>query len=433
MKSELRLPSANPVSDVTPSTKRTREQWCACALALALALAALVPPAQAQTFSVLARFPNQTSGDNASALLFVNGNLIGTTPDGGSSRLGNIFEINSQHQESTLYTFKQSRDGRIPTSGSLIQDQEGNLYGTTQGGGGYTCIGIYTVGCGTVFKLSPTGQETILHRFSGGTDGAVPIAGLVADAAGNLYGTTQVGGSPCVYLEGCGTVYKISSTGTETVLYRFTGGTDGSVPSYGSLVIDAEGNLYGTTEQGGDLTCFFGRGCGVVFKVDPSGNETVLYSFTGGKDGGSPHAGVVRDSQGNLYGTTLSGGYLPCGNGGCGTVFKMDSSANETVLYSFKTSDNPSSGVVLDPEGNLYGTTSLGGDTGQGSVYEVTSQGAYILLHSFSNPPAFSDGLSPTVGLVRDPAGNLYGTTSGGGGGGCGYGEGCGVVFKITP
>ena len=111
----------------------------------------------------------------------------------------------------------------------------------------------------------------------------------------------------------------------------------------------------------------------------------------------------------------------------------MDSSANETVLYSFKTSDNPSSGVVLDPEGNLYGTTSLGGDTGQGSVYEVTSQGAYILLHSFSNPPAFSDGLSPTVGLVRDPAGNLYGTTSGGGGGGCGYGDGCGVVFKIAP
>ncbi|HEY3974911.1 MAG TPA: choice-of-anchor tandem repeat GloVer-containing protein [Candidatus Sulfotelmatobacter sp.] len=397
----------------------------------------LAAPASAQTFKILLRFPNQPGGGNPSALLDVNGNLYGTTQIGGPSKLGNIFELTSQGNESTLYSFTNTTpDGRTPTIGPLIQDAAGNFYGTTQNGGDYNCFVFFVRGCGTVFKLSPTGQETILHSFSGGADGAQPLAGLAADAAGNLYGTTYQGGTGCS--GGCGTVYKVTPTGVESVLYSFTGGADGSLPYSVVPVTDAEGNLYGTTLKSGDLSCGRGEGCGTVFKVDPSGYETVLYSFTDGADGAFPDAGLARDSQGNLYGTTSAGGNLNCdpGHTGCGTVFKVNPSGSLTVLYNFAYVDTgygPISTLVLDPAGNLYGTTLYGGAAQWGGVFKVSSHGVYSLLHSFNTGNEFIDGIWPMAGLTRDSAGNLFGTTSAGGKGSCANYYGCGVVFELTP
>jgi uncharacterized repeat protein (TIGR03803 family) len=194
------------------------------------------------------------------------------------------------------------------------------------------------------------------------------------------------------------------------------------------LVLDPAGNLYGTTVGGGDLTCGgHGGGCGVVFKVDPTGKETVLHAFTGGTDGGSPSSGLVRDSNGNLYGTATFGGNCRA----CGLVFKVDPTGNETVLYDFTEEEvQPAlsaSSLLLDPTGNLYGTTLYGGSLSDGTVFEVSSRGVYTMLHSFD----ISDGVFPVAGLVRDNAGNLYGTTTQGGIYSCNLG--CGVVFKITP
>lgn len=223
-------------------------------------------------------------------------------------------------------------------------------------------------------------------------------------------------------------MYKITPSGTETVLYYFTGGADGSNPSYVDLVIDPAGNLYGTTGGGGELSCGSqSSGCGVVFKIDSTGKETVLHAFTGGTDGSGPRTGVVRDSNGNLYGTVTSGGN--CRN--CGLVFKIDPTGNETVLHYFTEAEvGPAlsaSSLLLDPAGNLDGTTLYGASLSLGTVFEVSSQGVYTMLHSFDD----TDGEFPVAGLVRDSAGNLYGTTSGGGSFSCSLG--CGVVFKITP
>jgi uncharacterized repeat protein (TIGR03803 family) len=239
--------------------------------------------------------------------------------------------------------------GRPPREG-LAGDGLGNLYGTTAEGGSGTkaCPGVsiqgQTIslgGCGVVFKLDRSGNETVLYNFTGGTDGAFPSAGLVLDLAGNLYGTTWVGGdltaSACPgssftgYPPGCGVVFKLDPTGKETVLYRFTGGADGSQPAAG-LVWDRAGNLYGTTQGGGSTSGLCGpgppteSGCGVVFKLDPTGKETVLYTFTGGADGAQPTARLVWDRAGNLYGTTRQGGITTgvCAPTGCGVVFKLE-------------------------------------------------------------------------------------------------------------
>src|SRR5271157_830687 len=229
------------------------------------------------------------------------------------------------YTESVLHSFPGSPDGANPYAG-LVRDAQGNLYGTTVNGGAQAK--------GTVFKVDATGNETVLYSFTGaGGDGASPTGLLVRDAQGNLYGTTVFGGA-----SGKGTVFKVDATGNETVLYSVTGaGGDGANPEAG-VVQDAQGNLYGTTAYGGAGNCSNGSfyGCGAVFKVDTTGNETVLYSFTGtGGDGAEP-AGLVRDGQGNLYGTTSAGGDLACrAPAGCGTVFKVDTTGNETVLYSF--------------------------------------------------------------------------------------------------
>ncbi len=404
----------------------TRRSACAMLLASLFALT-LALPAQAQSFQTLYEFPLRKTGNTPSGLMGVNGNFYGTTAFGGMSNEGTVFELTSQGKLISLYSFNRA-DGRNPTMGPLIRDRAGNLYGTTQNGGDMHCVAFTNAsGCGTVFKLSAGGKETILHSFSGGPDGSYPLAGLVADAAGNLYGTTEIGGIGCNG-QGCGTVYKITPSGTETVLYSFTGGADGSNPGYVDLVIDSAGNLYGTAGGGGNLTCgAHTTGCGVVFKIDPTGKETVLYAFTGGTAGSGPDTGVVRDSNGNLYGTATAGGN--CRD--CGLVFKIDPAGNETVLHYFTEEEiGPAlsaSSLLLDPAGNLYGTTLYGASSQVGTVFEVSSEGVYTMLHSFD----YTDGAYPVAGLIRDNAGNLYGTTTQGGNYSCSMG--CGVIFKITP
>jgi uncharacterized repeat protein (TIGR03803 family) len=240
----------------------------------------------------------------------------------------------------------------------LILDGQGNLYGTTDVGGDLACEGGH--GCGTVFKVDSTGHETVLYRFTGtGGDGVMPSGGLVRDAQGNLYGTTEFGGS-----SGYGTVFKVDIAGVETVLHSFNF-TDGSDP-WDGLISDGQGNLYGTTRLGS------GKGPdglnGVVFKLNKVGKERVLHRFGRFKAGYGPTAGVVRDAQGNLYGTTEAGG-----NWNCGTVFKIDKTGKETLLYVFTGGSDgasPYSGLAQDAQGNLYGTTSGSFGTG-GTVFKI--------------------------------------------------------------
>jgi uncharacterized repeat protein (TIGR03803 family) len=208
-----------------------------------------------------------------------------------------------------------------------------------------------------VYKVDTAGHSTVLHNFTNGADGGIAYGGVIRDWKGNLYGTTNQGGA-----SNAGVVFKIDTSGNETVLYTFTGGSDGGYP-LGGVILDSKGNLYGTTNGGG------ASGAGVVFKIDTSGNETVLYSFTGGSDGGFPLAGVILDSKGNLYGTTNGGGAS-----GAGVVFKVDTSGNETVLYSFTggtDGGNPYVGVIRDWDGNLYGTADTGGASNAGVVFEI--------------------------------------------------------------
>jgi len=306
-----------------------------------------------------------------------------------------------------LYSFTGGGDGAYPFA-PLVLDAAGNLYGTTEYGGSYQY--------GAVFKLDSSGTETVLYSFnvSGTGDGELPFAGLVLDVAGNLYGTTQFGGT-----FGSGTVFKVDSSGNETVLYSFTGGADGANPRAG-LVRDARGNLYGTTYRGGSGSCVVG--CGVVFKLDVRRKETVLYTFTGGVDGANP-SGVIQDKAGNLYGTTSNEAST-----GYGTVFKLNKSGKETVLHQFTggvDGAQPYAPLVLDAAGNLYGTTQYGG-AAYGTVFKLNKSGKETVLHQFTGG---ADGAQPYAPLVLDAAGNLYGTTYFGGGASIG---GYGTVFKVN-
>jgi uncharacterized repeat protein (TIGR03803 family) len=319
-------------------------------------------------------------------------------------------------------------NGANPYAG-LIRDAKGNLYGTTLGGSKGTCNYFQTRGCGTVFSLSKSGRETVLYRFTGGSDGGAPYGGVIRDDKGNLYGTTFYGGKlSCEQGQGCGTVFKLSKTGKETVLYAFKGGADGANP-YAGVTRDANGNLFGTTWIGGDVSCDSAAGCGTVFKLSRTGDETVVYSFKGAPDGAYPYAGLIRDEKGNLYGTTKGGGSAECKNG-CGTVFRVSRTGKETPLYSFKGEADglyPSGGVIRDADGNLYGTTTGDGLPNVGTVFRISPAGEETVLYSFDS----GGGAFPFAGVIRDAKGNLYGTTNGGGVyEGCG-GGGCGVVFKL--
>lgn len=290
----------------------------------------------------------------------------------------------------------------------------------------------------------------VLITFQEGLSGGEPSAGLTRDRAGNLYGTTVYGGDQNCFTgfdTGCGVVFKIDPSGNESVVYAFPppGGTDGRYPE-GRVIVDRAGNLYGTTSGGGNTSCGGGDGCGTVFKIDKSGNESVLYRFNGGTDGEFPDAGVVRDSAGELYGTTYHGGGRGCHDvfgRGCGIVFKVSLGGTEAVLHRFKGRDGaiPVADLLLDRAGNLYGTTEYGGTgscndgfhTGCGAVFEIPKNGKLVVLSNFSG--GAQDGAAPRAGLLRDSAGNLYGTAYYGGDVRCKYRPvpGCGVVFKIGP
>jgi uncharacterized repeat protein (TIGR03803 family) len=292
-------------------------------------------------------------------------NLYGTTSQGspGPYYGGTVFEIAPGGTETVLYAFTEWNDGGGPTG--LIQDSAGNLFGATTEGGNYDC----TNGCGLVFKVAPDGTETVLYSFTGEPDGATPKAGLIRDKAGNLYGTTEYGGgdgSGCGNgsFFGCGTVFKLAPDGTETVLYAFRGGDrDGSLPEAG-LIRDKTGNLYGTTANGGGTSCYQGDGCGTVFKLAPDGTETVLYAFAGGSDGATPETALIRDKAGGLYGTTTYGGTGSFENG-YGVVFQLAADGTETVLYAFgrhkRDGEGPEAGLMKGEDGELYGTASYGG------------------------------------------------------------------------
>jgi uncharacterized repeat protein (TIGR03803 family) len=323
-----------------------------------------------------------------------------------------------------LYSFAGGSDGANPY-GTLIKDSQNNLYGTTVSGGDVNCR-LY--GCGTVFRLSSLGTKTTLVNFQGTPDGAGPSGGVIR-AGGVLYGTTAEGGP---YHNDAGTIFKVSASG-ESLLYSFQGGSDGADP-WSTLVRDSAGNLYGTTTVGGNFANNYcaQNGCGTVFKIDATGYHTVLHTFSG-PDGATPLEGLVRDAAGNLYGTTGAGGSSGC-DVGCGVIYKIDPAGNETILHEFLgyTADGagPNSNLIIDQSGNLYGTASGGGAFGAGIIYELSSTGVYTILHSFNGK---SGGANPQTGVIRDGKGNLYGTTYEGGKINCNpYTNGCGVVYKLS-
>jgi uncharacterized repeat protein (TIGR03803 family) len=349
-------------------------------------------------FSLLYSFAGG-HGDGASPyhclIQAADGDFYGTTLDGGAGN-GTIFESTPSGTETLFYSFAS-----MPWA-CLIQAADGNFYGTTASGG--------TSGRGTVFKISPSGTETVVYSFPTGS--SEPYTGVIQGSDGNLYGTTGANGA-----SDDGTVFKITAGGTETVLHTFPKtGTDGQIP-YAGLIEGSDGNFYGTTYFGGS------NGFGTVFKVTPSGTETVLYSFAGGTDGEHPYAGVIQGSDGNFYGTTYQGGAS-----GYGTVFKVTPSGTETVLYSFTGGSgdgaNPEAGLTQGSDGNFYGNTYIGGASNLGTVFELTASGTETILHAFTG--GSSDGANPTANLVQGIDGNLYGSTAAGGI------SNDGTFFKVT-
>jgi uncharacterized repeat protein (TIGR03803 family) len=405
-------------------------------LMVLLTLIATTGSAPAQTLTVLYSFTNSPDGAEpaASVVRDATGNLYGTTYMGGSfgptAPGGTVFKVDKSGKETVLLSLDGvigAPGGAFPTN-PLILDATGNLYGVALEGIG---------GSGVIFKLSPSGKETILYNFQGGLFNEKPKdpqGGLLMDKAGNLYGTTVSGGvSPCSHHghPDCGTVFKLAKNGKLTILYSFKGGSDGASPA-GSLIMDKAGNLYGTTQAGGDLSCtfLFMPGCGVVFKLDPTGKETVLHRFRGGADGADPAGSLLMDDAGNLYGSAVYAGEFggQCDafgyEYGCGTLFKVDNAGKFSVLHSFSSDgaegQNPNGGLVSDPAGNLYGTTEFGGDSlVGGTIFKVSTTGKLKVLFGLGG----NDGITPAAGLIRDSAGNFYGTTYGG----------LGNVFKFTP
>jgi uncharacterized repeat protein (TIGR03803 family) len=425
--------------------KCRKNLWFQGAALLLIAITVLLAPgAVAQSkYKTLHRFKGGADGEFMYAGLVFDqkGNLYGATTEGGAGGKGTVFKLapnaDGSWTESVLYSFRGGTDGNTPYA-SLIFDQKGNLYGTTTDGGAQ--------GNGAVFKLAPNTDgswtESVIYSFLGGEDGRLPYASLIFDQKGNLYGTTGHGGTG-----DNGTAFTLTPNAdrswTESVLYRFLGGKDGALPG-ASLIMDPAGNLYGTTiygNGGNSGRCLSGE-CGVVFELTPNADgtwtESLLYRFRGGKDGGNPEAGLIFDEAGNLYGTTSDLGGN-CGTG-CGVVFELtrqtDGSWVESVLHGFsgRDGDEPAASLIFDAAGNLYGTTVVGGDLslcngggGCGVVFKLApnSNGKWTetVLHRFLARP----GSLPYAGLVFDASGNLYGTTFGD------IRSTLGSVFEITP
>jgi uncharacterized repeat protein (TIGR03803 family) len=350
---------------------------------------AITRGATSNAYSVLYRFEGgRTDGTYPYAnLVDVNGTLYSTTFRGGERDAGTVFSISTAGIEQVLYSFAGGKDfdGGYPAAGLI--NVNGTLYGTTVYGG--------SSHHGTVFSIGTTGTERVLHSFEGGADGVEPEAGLV-NVNGTLYGTTSGG------LHGDGTVFSITTTGTERVLYHFKGGTDGAGPYAG--LIDVNGTLYGTTISGGGPS-----NNGTVFSVSTTGTEHVLHRFAGATDGAQPEAGLL-DVNGTLYGTTTYGG----GSTGGGTVFKIDTAGNEQVVHRFGSGADgwgPAASLV-DVNGTLYGTTLYGGGNDKGTVFSISTTGTERVIYSFGS--TVGDGTNPEGALIA-VNGALYGTTDEGG------------------
>ena len=359
-----------------------------------------------------------------------------------------------------LHTFNGA-DGAIPY-GNLISDWEGNLYGTTIAGGDTVhtpCQNSpFGSGCGVVYKIDRSGDESIVYKFRGGADGAFPATELLLDESGNLYGTARGGGiakPECAFLSGCGVVFKIDRHGEESIVYSFKGGADGFGVASG-LIRDEAGNFYGTTVAGGDSNpVCTGDGppgtCGTVYKIDRHGNHSVLHTFTGGADGYAPYGGLLRDWWGDLYGTASNGGDTSSsfcnttvsdlgGALGCGVVFKIDRAGKFSVVHSFEGKDGgpfPDGWLATDFAGNIYGITGNGGSAvsstnlGDGTIFKIDRRGNESVLYNFVGG---AEGLTSFGSVIRDERGNLYGATYFGGDTtdpACSGTGGCGVVFKL--
>jgi uncharacterized repeat protein (TIGR03803 family) len=391
---------------------------------LAVCLSLFAPQTvHAQTYQVLHQFAGPTS-DGVTPFGFLagrNGTIYGTTCYGGLSYGGTVYSLAPSGAETILYNFNAGY-GTCPTS---LFAWKGELYGSA-GGGAYRD--------GLIFKLDLRGNETILHTFGANTKEGIYPGLYFQNSSGLFYGAASYGGTE-------GTIFTANTSGKVTVLYTFVGSYQVEVSG---LVSDPSGNLYGSTVYGGSSNC--NLGCGTLFKLDTAGNFTTLYSFTGGSGGSSPYGGLIRDRAGNLYGTTTGGG-VACVPAGCGTVFKFSSSGQFTTLYSFQGGTDgmfPLNNLVRDAAGNLYGTTTEGGDLacadfqndgGCGTLFKIDPSGNETIVHTFTGPP----GDAGTFGavLLMDAAGDIYGASYSGGVANCNWssdeGIGCGTILKLTP
>jgi len=398
-----------------------RYALCACvAAAMLAACSGSQPPIGAPlsasrasvTYNVLYSFKGGSDGEQPlGSLLDVNGTLYGTTWGGGHKgrtgrSLGTVFALTTSGAESVLHRFAGARQGDGANPRANLMDVNGTLYGTTSKGGT-----VQKEAWGTVFAISLSGDENVLYSFRGGAagDGKLPTAGL-ARVGGTFYGTTNNGGNPSACQGGCGTVYSVTVNGSEKVLHSFGGSNDGRNPFAG--LIDVDGTLYGTTGGGGANLK------GTVFAITTSGKERVLHSFGGGSADGAGPLGALINVDGTLYGTTSDGGTK---NGG--TVFSISRTGKETVLYNFGPSGEAfPQGALTYVNGTLYGTTTAF-NSYNGSIFSLTLDGKETVLHSFGGG---TDGSDPEAGLIN-VNGTLYGTTAGGG---ANHG---GTVFSLTP
>ncbi|HEX4113823.1 MAG TPA: choice-of-anchor tandem repeat GloVer-containing protein [Stellaceae bacterium] len=397
-------------------------------LACGFALAFLVPSggAQANSERVLYNFCSEANCADGFIPLDLargrEGNLYGAADAGGRNDLGAVFRLAADGSYTVLYSFTaKSKDGKYPDAG-LVLDKPGNLYGTTADGGNYDYSACGQTGCGTVFRVTPDGKETVLHAFKG-TDGYDPSATMILDSKGNLYGTTWAGGA-----SGYGVVFELSPKGQLTVLHSFDG-SDGANP-LGKLSEDESGNLYGATANGGTGTNCEGGACGVIFELAADGTFGVLHDFQG-TDGATPFGPLVPWNK-DLYGVTV-GGASTCGpeGQGCGAAFKLAPDGTLTLLHIFLNGSDggyPVGGLIADQSGNLYGVTANGGNRdcenefGCGLVFRLTTKGLEKVLYSFR---PYRSGSEPEAGLIMDGHGNLYGTTWEGGA------DGLGTLFEI--
>jgi len=398
-------------------------------LAIVAPLAMLLSAASASSTQIIYSFAGGNDGEYLDTDLVMDsaGNIYGTSVQGGDFGSGTVFQLSPSSTgwtHTVLYSFKGAKDGGEPYKGVTL-DAQGNLYGTSVTGGAGSCEG----GCGVVFKLTNSGgswTQTVIHAFSGGRDGSGPGSGVTFDRHGNLYGMTPTGGA-----NGLGTIYEMrpQSNGAWRlrVIHTFTGGNDGSSGSAGRLILDAAGNLYGVATVGG------ANGKGVAFELTRSQNAWTLlplYAFQDQPDGALPYGGLIFDRAGNLYGTTYY-----AGANDVGTVYKLTNSNgswSETVLYSFKggsDGSSPISTLVSDAAGNLYGTTSDGGTSCACGVIFKLARGAnntWIESVPYRFPGAPDAGFSYN-GMVADSAGNLYGATTHGGP------TNDGTIYQFTP